>query len=86
MRRASVRQEQLLKMVTILNYGKFCRSQPSYRHCWANQLRVMDWVHERRIERMAEGRPHWAPSMDDFWQAARDCGDDLVFKNEHGLS
>jgi len=38
----------------------------------------MDWVDERRIEMLAEGRPHWVPSMQDFEQAERDCGDDLV--------
>jgi hypothetical protein len=32
----------------------------------------------RRIEMLAEGRPHWVPTLDDFAWAARDCGDDLV--------
>jgi len=38
----------------------------------------MDWIDERRIEMLAEGRPHWVPSMDDFEHAMRDCWDDLV--------
>ena len=65
-------------LATIISYCTFCRSHPEYYECWANQIRIMDWVDERRIEMLAEGRPHWVPSMQDFEQAERDCGDDLV--------
>jgi hypothetical protein len=44
----------------------------------ANYLMLMDWIDERRIEMQAEGRPHWVPTDWDFWQAMRDCWDDLA--------
>jgi len=49
-----------------------------YHHSMANQIRIFDWIDERRIEMLAEGRPHWVPSTHDFEQAMRDCWDDLV--------
>lgn len=65
-------------VATILAYHRFCRLHPAYRHLMSNQLRIFDWVDERRIEMLAEGRPHWVPSERDFWLAMRDCWDDLV--------
>ncbi len=65
-------------LATFLAYLKFCRLHPAYHPCWANQLHILDWIDERRIEMLAEGRPHWVPSERDFEQAMRDCWDDLV--------
>ena len=39
---------------------------------------LMDWIDERRIEMLAEGRRHWVPSSWDFERAMWDCWDDLV--------
>ena len=65
-------------LATFLAYLKFCRLHSAYLACFANQLHIMDWIDERRIEMVAEGRPHWIPSLDDFERAMRDCWDDLV--------
>jgi len=65
-------------LATFLAYLKFCRWYRAYHDCIANQLRIFDWIDERRIEIRAEGRPHWVPSLDDFEHAVRDCWDDLV--------
>jgi len=65
--------ERILSAITPLDV-----QDPAYHPCWANQLRIFDWIDERRIEMVAEGRPHWVPSMNDFEQAERDCWDDLV--------
>ena len=65
-------------LASFIEYLRFCRWHPAYHPCWANQLRIFDWVEERRIEMRAEGRPHWVPSERDFEQAMRDCWDDLV--------
>ena len=65
-------------LATFLAYITFCRRHRAYHDCIANQLRIFDWIDERRIEMLAEGRPHWVPSMDDFEHAMRDCWDDLV--------
>jgi hypothetical protein len=54
-----------------------------YRHTMANQLRIMDWINERRKEMLAEGRARWVPSERDCWQAMRDCWDDLVTISLH---
>jgi len=75
LRRRSQRQNNL---ATFIAYLKFCRRHRAYHDCIANQLRIFDWVDERRIEMRAEGRPHWVPTEPDFWQAMRDCWDDLV--------
>jgi len=72
------RIERRNDLATFLSYLKFCRQHPAYHPCFANQLRIFDWIDERRIEMLAEGRPHWVPSMRDFEQAERDCWDDLV--------
>ena len=74
-RRRSQRQNDL---ASFLAYLKFCRQRPAYNSCFANQLRIFDWVDERRIEMLAEGRPHWVPATHDFEMAERDCWDDLV--------
>jgi hypothetical protein len=65
-------------LATILAYDRFCRFGSGYLHSMANQIRIMGWIDERRIEMLAEGRPHWVPSTHDFEQAERDCWDDLV--------
>lgn len=74
----SRRSQRQNSLATFLEYLKFCRLHPAYHPCFANQIRIFDWIDERRIEMMAEGRPHWVPSMRDFEQAMRDCWDDLV--------
>jgi len=65
-------------LATFLAYLKFCRLHPAYHPCWGNQLRIFDWIDERRIEMLAEGRPHWVPNDRDFERATWDCWDDLV--------
>ena len=72
------RSQRRNDLATFLAYLKFCRQHPVYNACFANQLRIFDWIDERRIEMLAEGRPHWVPSERDFWLAERDCWDDLV--------
>jgi hypothetical protein len=67
---------------TFLAYLQFCRLRPAYHACIANQIHILDWIDERRIEMLAEGRPHWVPSERDFEQAMRDCWDDLVKRAE----
>jgi len=73
--RRSQRQNDL---ASFIEYLRFCRWHPAYNACIANQIRIFDWVDERRIEMLAEGRRHWVPSEHDYWQAMRDCWDDLV--------
>lgn len=65
-------------LATFIGYLRFCQNTPAYRHTMANQFRIMDWISERRMEMLAEGRPHWVPAEWDFWRAMRDCRDDLV--------
>lgn len=65
-------------LATFMAYLQFCRENPHYAPCFGNQLRIMDWIDERRIEMEAEGRRHWVPTDWDFWEAMRDCWDDLV--------
>lgn len=65
-------------LASFLQYLRFCRQHPAYHACIANQLRIFHWIDERRIEMLAEGRPHWVPTDRDFEQAERDCWDDLV--------
>jgi len=57
---------------------EFRRECLVYHHTLANYLLLMDWIDERRIEMQAEGRRYWVPTEGDFWQAMRDCWDDLV--------
>ncbi len=75
LRKRSQRQNNL---ATVIAYDRFCHLNSSYHHSMANQLRIMDWIDERRIEMLAEGRPHWVPTVDDFERAERDCWDDLA--------
>jgi len=72
------RSQRENSLATFLAYLQFCRLHPGYHPGWANQLRIFDWIDERRIEMLAEGRPHWVPNDRDFEQAMRDCWDDLV--------
>ncbi len=65
-------------LASFIEYLRFCRQHPAYHACIANQLRIFDWIDERRIEMLAEGRPHWVPNDRDFEQAMWDCWDDLV--------
>jgi hypothetical protein len=66
------------RLAAIIAYHRFCCDHSMYHHSMAKQLRIFDWVDDRRIEMTAEGRPHWVPSERDFEQAMRDCWDDLV--------
>jgi hypothetical protein len=70
--------QRQLRIATLAAYIRFCRTHPAYRVCLANQLWIMNWTDERRIEMLAEGRPHWIPFMEDFEQAMSDCSDDLI--------
>ncbi len=78
MKKRSQAAERRNVLATILAYHKFCCENPRYHHTMANQLRILDCIDERRIEMLAEGRPHWVPTEHDFWHAMRDCWDDLV--------
>ncbi len=78
MRPLSQKAQRQNNLASFIEYLRFCRLYPAYNPCWANQLRIFDWVDERRIEMRAEGRPHRVPMEHDFWQAMRDCWDDLV--------
>lgn len=49
-------------LATFLAYLKFCRRHPAYHACIANQIRIFDWIDERRIEIRAEGWAHWVPN------------------------
>ena len=72
------RTQRQNNLATVIAYHRFCHLNSSYHHSMANQIRIFDWIDERRIEMLAEGRTHWVPSMRDFWLAMRDCWDDLV--------
>jgi hypothetical protein len=65
-------------LATIMAYHRFCCQDSRYHHTMSNQLHMMRWVDERRIEMLAEGRPHWVPNERDFEHAMWDCWDDLV--------
>jgi len=65
-------------VATIIAYHRFCCKNRRYHHTMSNQLHMMRWVDDRRIEMLAEGRPHWVPNECDFEQAMWDCWDDLV--------
>jgi len=77
-RSRSQKAQQLNNLATVIAYDRFCHLNSSYHHSMSNQLRIFNWLDDRRIEMLAEGRPHWVPSTHDFEQAVRDCRDDLV--------
>jgi hypothetical protein len=37
-----------------------------------NQLRIMGWIDERRIEMLAEARSPWVPATHEHWLSAVD--------------
>jgi hypothetical protein len=69
--------QQQIRVATARAYFRFCNECSTYLHNLANLL-LIDWIDERRIEMEAEGRRYWVPTDRDFWQAVRDCWDDLV--------
>jgi hypothetical protein len=73
----SQRVEQQIRLATVRAYFRFCDECAAYPHNMANYLAIMDWIDERRIEMQAERRRYWVPTDLDFWQAMRDCWDDL---------
>ena len=79
----SKRDQQLIRIATARAYFRFCDECSAYPHNLANYLTIMGWIDERRIEMLAEGRRHWVPTHEDFWQAVRDCWDDLDIPNQH---
>lgn len=74
----SQRAQQQIRVATARAYFRFCNECSTYLHNLTNYLTIMDWIDERRIEMHAEGRRYWVPTDGDFWQAVRDCWDDLV--------
>lgn len=77
-RPVSRKAQRLNSLATAIAYDRFCHLNSSYHHTMANQLQIMRWIDERRIEMLAEGRPHWVPTQRDYWLAMWDCWDDLV--------
>jgi len=74
----SPKAEQQIRLATSQAYFRFRDECPTYPHNVANYLKIMYWIDERRIEMLAEGRRYWVPTDGDFWQAVRDCWDDLA--------
>lgn len=74
----SHKAQQQLRLATARAYFRFCKECSTYPHNVANYLLLVGWIDERRIEMLAEGRRHWVPTDWDFWQAMRDCWDDLA--------
>lgn len=72
------RNQRRSNLANFLTYLRFCRQHPAYRACFANQIQSFEWLEDRRIEMLAEGRPHWVPATHDFERAERDCRNDLV--------
>ena len=72
------RDQQQIRVATARAYFRFCNECSTYLHNLANYLMLMEWIDERRIEMQAEGRRYWVPTDWDFWQAVRDCWDDLA--------
>jgi hypothetical protein len=79
----SQREQLQIRCATARAYFRFCNECSAYPHNLANYLTIMDWIDERRIEMLAEGRPRWVLSEHDYWQAMRDCWDDLVKCESH---
>lgn len=78
----SQREQMQISVATRLAYHRFRCESSTYHHSIGNYLMLMDWIDERRIEMQAEGRRYWVPTDWDFWQAVRDCWDDLA-KEQH---
>jgi hypothetical protein len=78
----SPKAEQQIRLATTRAYFRFCNEWSKCLNNLANYLTIMDWIDERRIEMLAEGRRYWVPTDTDFWQAERDCWDDLVKSQE----
>jgi hypothetical protein len=74
----SQKAQHQIRVAAVRAYFRFCDECPTYPHNMTNYLMLMAWVDERRIEMEAEGRRYWVPTDRDFWQAERDCWDDLV--------
>ena len=74
----SQKSQQRISIATTMAYSRFRRECLAYHHSLANYLMLMDWIDDRRIEMLAEGRRYWVPSVRDFEQARRDCWDDLA--------
>lgn len=74
----SERDQHRIRVATHRAYFSFCGECSAYHHNVANYLTITYWIDERRIEMLAEGRRYWVPADWDFWQAMRDCWDDLV--------
>lgn len=41
-----------INLANFFAYTRFCRSHREYYECWGNQIRIMDWIDDRRIEMM----------------------------------
>ena len=78
MRPLSQKAQRQNDLATIIAYHRFCCKNSRYHHTMANQLHIFRWLDERRIEMLADGRPHWVPNDRDFEHAMWDCWDDLV--------
>jgi len=74
----SQKKQQQIRVATQRAYFSFCGECSAYHHNLTNYFLLMAWIGERRIEMEAEGRRYWVPTDLDFWQAIRDCWDDLV--------
>jgi hypothetical protein len=61
-------------------YHRFCCENSRYHHTMSNQLHMIRWVDDRRIEMLAEARPHWVPSMNDFEHAM--WGSGMIWFND----
>ena len=68
---------QRIRLATTIAYSRFRCESSGYHHTIGIYLTMMDWIDERRIEMQAEGRRYWVPTDWVFWQAMRDCWDDL---------
>jgi hypothetical protein len=77
-RQLSQKAQQQIRLATARAYFRSCSECSTYPQNVANYLLLIDWIDERRIEMEAEGRRYWVPTFWDFWQAMRDCWDDLV--------
>lgn len=74
----SQKEQQRVRAATSRAYFRFCSECSTYPQNVANYLLLMDWIDERRIEMLADGRRYWVPTTHDFEQAERDRWDDWV--------